>query len=377
MGGTDAVVAGAGPAGLATAAMLKRAGLSTTILERSDAVGSSWRARYDGLRLNTIRWSSSLPGYRMERKYGRWPTRDEWVGYLERYADRHGLDVRFGTELRRVERSGEGWRLETSNGSLDAGFAVVAIGHDHDPKIPRWSGLDSFTGELMHAASYRNPEPFAGKDVMIVGPGNTGSELAYKILRGGAGRVRASMRGAPNVIKREVLGLPLYALVGIVNNRAPVAVSDFGGRLLQRAVFGDLSKYGVPRAPMGVATSIRDRRVAPLFDDGFVDALKRGEIQILPVIERFDGPDVVLAGGERIQPDVVIACTGYDHGLEPIVGHLGVLDDQGSPRVRDGKDDPRTPGLRFTGYTPHLAGQLCMFKYEARRIARAARRDLA
>ena len=102
------VVVGAGPAGLAAAAMLRRAGVEAIVLER-DRLGASWRRHYDRLHLHTVRWLSHLPGYRFSREHGRWVSRDGVVRYLERYARHHELDVRTGVEVQRLERLDEGW----------------------------------------------------------------------------------------------------------------------------------------------------------------------------------------------------------------------------------------------------------------------------
>src|SRR3954454_11190149 len=122
---TQAIVCGAGAAGLGTAACLKRAGIETVVVERGDAVGMSWRGRYPALRLNTLGWMSTLPGYRAtRRRYGEFPTRDDWIRYLEDYARHHGLQIELGTDVRRLERANGGWRVETAGGAREAPFAV-------------------------------------------------------------------------------------------------------------------------------------------------------------------------------------------------------------------------------------------------------------
>jgi putative flavoprotein involved in K+ transport len=129
----EAIVCGAGAGGLSSAAMLERVGVRSLILERSDRVGASWRSRYDDLRLNTLGWMSRQPGYSVGRRPRHFPTRDEWIDYLERYAEKHRVRVRFQTEVERIDREDGRWRLATSRGALSARFVVVATGYDHSP----------------------------------------------------------------------------------------------------------------------------------------------------------------------------------------------------------------------------------------------------
>lgn len=367
----NAVVCGAGAAGLSAAASLRRGGLDPVILERSDRVAASWRSRYPALRLNTPGWMSTMPGYRASvRRYGEFPSRDDWIRYLEDYSAHHGLGVRFDTEVRRVDRSDGAWRVETSGDAVEADAVVIAIGFDHDPHIPDWPGLEGFAGELIHASAYRDPEPYRGRDVLVVGPGVTGSEVAHLIAAGGAARVRVACRTPPHIVRRKWLGAPVQ-VPGVVLHHLPLPVADRLGALAERMMVGSLTQYGLPRPPVGPATALAERHQSPLFDDGFVDSVKAGRIEIVAAVEGFDGEDVLLADDSRVQPDAVIAATGYRRGLEPLVGHLGVLDDKGTPLVAGGRQHPSAPGLFFTGYRTELSGQMRLMRFDARSIARA------
>ena len=204
------IVVGAGPAGLASAAELGRRGVPAPVLERSEWIAASWRGRYDRLRLNSSRPFSKLPGARYARGTGIFPSRYEVVGYLERYARDHALDVRLGTELERIDRDGGDWVLRTSAGDLRADQVIVASGYAHTPYTPEWPGRDSFGGPLIHSGEYRNADTFRGSDMLVAGSGCSGMEIAYDLLQGGAGRVRVAVRTPPNMILRAPLG-PLFA----------------------------------------------------------------------------------------------------------------------------------------------------------------------
>jgi len=148
------VVIGAGPAGLACAAMLQGSGADVVVLERG-AVGEAWTKRYDRLQLHTVRWLSCLPGYRMPRSFGKWPTHQRVLEYLQRYAERHALEVLTGVEAKRIAHGNGGWIVETGDGDLAAERVVVATGYSNVPFVPDWPG--TFAGEVVHSADYRNP----------------------------------------------------------------------------------------------------------------------------------------------------------------------------------------------------------------------------
>jgi len=364
------VIGGGGAAGLVTAAELGRRGIGSVVLERGADVGTSWASRYDSLRLNTPRLTSTLPRYRMPRRYGRFPKRDDIVEYLRDYARVLDLDVRTETELRRVEPNGAGWRAETSDGVIEASSVVIATGHDRRPIIPEWPGRESFGGELIHAADYREPSPFRDRDVLVVSAANTGSEIAYELSQNGAVRVRSAMRRPPSVVRRELLGFPI-SYAGPALDPFPDAVGDAAALVTQWVMFGALKPHGIGRDPVGLQTKVRREHGSPIVDAGFIDALKAGQIELVAAVAGFDGDDVLLADGKRIRPEAVIVATGYSAGLEPLVEHLGVLDVRGYPAVERGCDNPAAPGLFFIGYWSSMSGQLCHMPKDARRIARA------
>jgi len=366
----QAVVIGAGPAGLAAAAMLERAGVAALVLESSAVIGSSWRGRYDRLRLNTVSWISGLPGFPMPLRLGRWVARDDYVAYLEEYARRRRLRIQFGTAVARIDRDGPTWLVETSAGVLGTEAVIVATGHDRVPFTPDWPGRDAFAGELIHAASYRNPHPFLGRDVLVVACGNSGADIAADLARADVGQIWLATRTPPNVFPRELVGMPLTPST-LLMERLPARVFDTIGYALQRLIYGDLSRFGLPRAPIGVQSAMLARGISPVTDDGFIEAVRSGGLEIVPTIERFDGDVVVLDDGRRLSPDAVLVATGYRRGLEPLVGHLGVLNAGGSPTVHGAEQDPRARGLYFIGFQPKLSGQLHDIKGQARGIARA------
>ena len=365
----EAVVIGAGPAGLAAAAMLQAADIETLVLERGPDVAASWRHHYDRLHLHTIRWLSALPGLPIPRSEGPWVSRDGVIRYLEGYRRHHRIRVRCNTEVTGIERADHGWSVDTNGGAILAGAVVVATGFNRDPFLPPWPGRESFEGELIHSSSYRNAEPCRGKDVLVVGTGNSGAEIAVDLVEGGARTVRIAVRTPPNIMRRDVAGFPSQAL-GLATRRLPPAVIDRMSLVMQRLTVGDLTRHGLPPPPRGVHTRAAEG-VIPILDVGLIGMLKDGRVQVVAAVDRFEARDVVLADGSRLQPDAVIAATGFRRGLEPLVGRFGILKPNGQPVVHGGRTDPRAPDLYFIGYTNPLSGNLREVGIDGRRIARA------
>ncbi|WP_405899238.1 NAD(P)/FAD-dependent oxidoreductase [Streptomyces sp. NBC_00727] len=368
-------VIGGGPGGLAAAAALRARGVRAVVLEKSGSVGASWRGHYDRLHLHTTRRWSALPGLAMPRKFGRWVARDNVVRYLEKYAEHHELEVITGVEVSRIDRAadGSGWRLSASGGRELTGRAVVvATGFNHTPHLPDWPGRETFTGELLHASDYRSPAPYTGKDVLVVGVGNTGAEIAVDLVEGGASRVRLAVRTVPHIVRRSTAGWPAQA-TGILVRRLPVALVDRAGRLMARAAVPDLSAHGLPRPDTGLYSRVKEGAI-PVQDVGLIDAVKRGRVVPVAAVESFDEDAVVLADGTRVTPDAVIAATGYRRALEPLVGHLGTLDGRGRPLVHGARTPKQAPGLYFTGFTNPISGMLRELARDAEKIAKRVAR---
>src|SRR4051812_39836463 len=161
------VVVGAGPAGLAVAGALSRADVPCAVLERGPDVGPAWQGRYDSLRLHTARWLSGLPAAPIPRRYGRWVARDDFVTYLREYADRFEVHPEFGVELHRIDRQGEGWRLETSHGARDGPHGAVATGYSRGPGVPNRPGRQTLTPGLGQPPGQRHPPPHRPRPVAV------------------------------------------------------------------------------------------------------------------------------------------------------------------------------------------------------------------
>jgi cation diffusion facilitator CzcD-associated flavoprotein CzcO len=230
-----------------------------------------------------------------------------------------------------------------------------------------WPG--SFAGELLHSAAYRTPAPYRGRRVLVVGAGNSGAEIAVDLAEAGAAGVLLSVRTPPAIVRRDTLGVPSQ-LLGIVAGRLPPRAADLVAASIRRIAIPDLAPYGLP-APARPYTEFLRRRVIPILDVGIVAAVRAGRVRVVAALECFEEGRAVLADGTSPELDVVIAATGFRPGLEPLVGHLGMLDARGEPLVYGAAEHPAAPALHFVGYRVTLGGALRQAGLEARALARA------
>jgi cation diffusion facilitator CzcD-associated flavoprotein CzcO len=359
-------IVGAGPGGLSAAYALERAGIESRILERADRVCSSWYGHYRGLQLNSPRWLSSLPGAPMGREMGEWVPRERFLRYVTDYAGRLRTEPELGVEVERIERDPSGWRLATSAGEIAAPAVVVATGLNARAHWPEWPGRETFTGELLHVADYVEPARYRGRSVLVVGIGASGMDVAVELARAGV-ETRVAVRSTPVFFRRHASTAILAQTMK--HARLPDWFVDPASLLTHRLVFGDLSDIGLSSPRSGMATAQKQRGHGGTIDRGLVSAARAGAISIVPAVDGFDGPDVLLADGSRLAADVVIAATGQRTSLEPLVGHLGVLGPDTRPVVHGGRTAPGAPGLFFIGYRIP-PGQLGDMRPDSRAIAR-------
>lgn len=370
------IVIGAGFNGLSAAYELKKIGAQPVILDASSESATAWRNRHDQLRLNTHRLISYLPGMRMPRRFGAFPARDDVVQYLQAYERFLDVPIHRNVRIQRIDRHANGWRLTASDGIWSARHVVIATGNERVPVIPAWPGRDDFTGELIHSAHFGNVDRYRNQRVLVVGAGNSGTDVLNHLVRIKTKELWVSVRNGPTILPNRVLGFSLQ-LSSPLMIPLPARAVDFLMAVTERMAFGDLRKYNLPKHPDGVATRLIKEDVAPAFDDGFVAALRAGMVTVLPKIDRFKGDAVHLDGGQSVQPDVVISATGYSPGLEPMVGHLGVLRESGKPIYSGDGSHPEFEGLWFMGMTPRLPGVLYSARHEASGIARAIKKQKA
>jgi putative flavoprotein involved in K+ transport len=319
----ETVVVGGGQAGLAMGYHLARRQRNFVILDAAEQIGDTWHGRWNSLRLFTPARYDALPGLPFPAPGWSFPTRDEFVDYLRDYAAHWDLPVRNGTEVQRLSHDGERYVVETDRGRLEADNVVVAAGYDRLPKIPEFAGQLEPAIAQLHSSQYRDPAQVPEGDVLVVGAGNSGADIAmdlapaHRILLAGRhpGEVPWRIDRGPSRLLTPVM---FAAFSHILTVRTPIGrrlrpqVLAHGAPLV-RVKSRDLAAAGVQRVPRTVG--VRDGR---------------------PLLE----------GGRTPEVTTVVWCTGFRPDISWI--DLPVFDESGEPAQRRGVVDAQ-PGLYFLG----------------------------
>lgn len=360
------VVIGAGPAGLAVAACLRRYGLSFELLEAGEAVATSWRGHYDRLHLHTNKAISRLPFVPLPKEYPRYVSRDQFVAYLESYADRFGLQARLRERVVSVRDLNGRWEVSTERNRYEASTVVVATGHAREPVVPQWPGMTSFPGTIIHSARYTNGRAFRGQRVLVVGFGNSGGEIALDLTDHDA-QVSIVVRHPTNVIPRDLFGIPVLAL-STFTTILPARLADGISAPVLRLLYRDIDRYGIHMPPYGAVTQTEQHQKTPLIDIGTIDRIRSGRIAVRGGITRFDGATIWFEDGTGEAYDAVILATGFRPAVgEFVQSQTEILDRAGAP-VQSGT--ALVPGLYFCGFRLSPIGMLSAIRKEAKAIAR-------
>jgi cation diffusion facilitator CzcD-associated flavoprotein CzcO len=370
MKNSDAIIVGAGPAGLACAASMGALGLNATVLEKANAVGSVWRRHYDRLHLHTDRRHSGLPGMAMPRTYPTYPSRAQVVEYLEDYATHFRIQPAFNTTVRKIERDGSQWIVDTDQTTQSAPVVVIATGWADFPYRPSWSGSDTFRGNCIHSSDYRNTAPYIEKRVLVVGFGNSGGEIALDLANAHIDTTLA-VRGAVQILPRDLLGIPILAWA-IAQKGLPTGIVDFINAPVIRLAVGPIERFGLRRASKGPRRMIEEDGRVPLLDIGTLAKIRDGSIKVRGGIDRFTADGVVFSDQLAEKFDAVVLATGFRPDLRKLLPDVNdVLSADGKPLVTG--QTTNEPGLYFCGLVASPTGQLREIGLEAKRIGDLAR----
>ena len=312
----DVAVIGAGQAGLAIGYFLAQLGQRFVILESADSIGSAWRDRWDSLVLFTSRRYDSLPGLIFPGDPDGYPGRAEVIAYLEQYAASLDLPIEFNSRVRSLKKEDGRFVVEAADRVIEADQVVVATGPFQVPNLPAVSGQLEPEVFQIHSTGYRRPSDVPEGDVVVVGGGNTGFQIAKEL---------SASRNVHLAIGERQTPLPQ--------------------RLLGRDLFWWLTKLGVLEKTVDSRIGRRARDRDTLIGSSSRELKRRYGVGLKPRVVGASGRTLSFSDGTDLEVDAVIWATGYrpDHSWI----EAAVMDSEGSVRHRRGVTD--VSGLYFLG----------------------------
>lgn len=295
------VVVGGGQSGLAAARALRQLRMPTVILEASDRPAGSWPRYYDSLRVFSPAEYSSMPGMPFPGAPDRYPARDEVADYLEHYAARLDAEIQTSTRVETIQQDGREFIVFTDDGrALRASGIVAASGSFSNPYRPSFPGEDAFTGELSHVADYRNPAPYVGQRVIVVGAGDSAAQVANELAP--VATVTLATRHPMRFIPQRLGGHDIHYWL-----------RETGFDTLPAEWLNEITGGSV------VTDSV-----------GFQHTLARGDVDRRPMFIALDGNQVVWSDSQHEPVDAIILATGYRPSLD-YLRELGALDAAAAP----------------------------------------------
>ncbi len=284
MNSIDVLVIGAGQAGLAMGYHLRKTSFRFLLVDGGVRVGDSWRRRYDSLTLFTPRAMSALPGLSLQGDPQGYASRDEFADYLETYADHFGFPLEMNMGIKRLERVNSHFRATSFNGQeVEAEVVILANGGFQTPIVPPVSQNLSSRVRQFSAESYKNPSQIPAGNVVVVGDGATGRDIASELAA----------------------SITVYLATGKPRRLVPE-------RILGISTWWWLEKLGILSAPSEsfVGKKLREADAFPNRERS-LDDLRRKGIQILPKLTHADGDTVTFANGANVSVNSVVWAVGY------------------------------------------------------------------
>ncbi|XP_020258842.1 indole-3-pyruvate monooxygenase YUCCA6-like isoform X2 [Asparagus officinalis] len=310
------VIIGAGPSGLATAACLKEKGIDSLVLERSNCIASLWtHSTYDRLHLHLPKKYCQLPLMPFPPKFPKYPSKQQFISYLESYANKFDIRPLFKETVVRAEFDrGVGlWRVRTRVREYACRWLVVSTGENAEavvgPEI-NIEGIGRFKGSVMHTSLYKSGELFRGKRVLVVGCGNSGMEVCLDLCNFNACPTIV-VRDRVHILPREMLGISTFGLSTWLLKWLPIRIVDRILLLLARFLLGDTALYGLQRPVLGPLEIKSVSGKTPVLDTGTLVKIKSGDIKVRPAIKRLTEDGAEFVDGRSESFDAVVLATGY------------------------------------------------------------------
>ncbi|KAJ3678553.1 hypothetical protein LUZ60_002356 [Juncus effusus] len=307
------IIVGAGPSGLSVAACLTEQNVPYIILERANCIASLWQNKtYNRLKLHLPKKFCELPLFPFPDNYPEYPTKNQFIEYLELYANHFNIKPLFNETVKSAKFD-EGlrlWRVKTLEVEYISQWLVGAAGENAEFVIPEFDGLEGFKGGVSHVCEYKDGELYRGKRVLVVGCGNSGMEISLDLCEHGAYPLMV-VRDSVHVLPREIFGKSTFEIGVLLMRCLPVQLVDKFILFLTFLVLGRTDKLGLKRPIKGPFELKKTQGKTPVLDVGTLKRIRNGEIKIVPSIKRFCEKSVELVDGRVVPVDTVVFATGY------------------------------------------------------------------
>lgn len=349
------VIVGAGPSGLAAAACLKNHGVPSIILERSNCIASLWQSKtYDRLRLHLPKHFCQLPLMPFPQDFPTYPTKQQFLSYLESYANNFGLKPVFNATVVSAEFDGGCgfWRVKTMVTEYNCEWLIVATGENAVEVVPRFEGMNEFNGPIMHTSLYKSGEDFENKSVLVVGCGNSGMEVCLDLCNFNA-FPSLVVRDSLHVLPQEIFGMSTFGLSMWLLKWFPVGIVDHLLLLASRSLIGDTSRFGLNRPKLGPLELKGISGKTPVLDVGTFAKIKAGDIKVYPGIKRLAYSNMVeFVDGKKERFDAIILATGYRSNVPTWLKDTNLFSEEdGFPKKKFPEGWKGEHGLYAVGFT--------------------------
>ncbi|KAK9060772.1 hypothetical protein SSX86_021478 [Deinandra increscens subsp. villosa] len=307
------VIVGAGPSGLAVAACLKNKGVHVLILEQANCIASLWQLKtYDRLCLHLPKQFCQLPLMPFPKDFPTYPTKQQFLSYLESYAKQFELNPVFNTTVVRAEydRGCGLWRVKTKVTEYVCRWVIVATGENAEEVVPKIEGMNEFIGPILHTSSYKSGDCFEHKKVLVVGCGNSGMEVCLDLCNFNA-CPSLVVRDSLHVLPQEMLGRSTFGLSMCLLKWFPIRLVDLFLLLASHFMIGDTSKLGLSRPKLGPLELKNVSGKTPVLDVGTLAKIRSGDIKVYPGVKKLACNNVEFVDGRIEKFDAIILATGY------------------------------------------------------------------